>query len=119
MIRENSNSNVEYIPTKEEVLAYLSDHVKSGDLVITMGAGDIWKTAVGLARLWNRSTHDEKKSSTRGRPRMSDRDLKVGFLGKESFRFKPLTKFLKRYKRAALSGEPTRGSSFCVAVEGV
>jgi UDP-N-acetylmuramate--alanine ligase len=50
LIRMNSNENVKYIPTKEEVQRYLSDHVQSGDLVITMGAGDIWKAADGLAQ---------------------------------------------------------------------
>ncbi|MCR8629602.1 UDP-N-acetylmuramate--L-alanine ligase [Paenibacillus radicis (ex Xue et al. 2023)] len=50
LIRENSNPNVKYIPTKEEVQAYLMEHVSSGDLVLTMGAGDIWKAADGLAR---------------------------------------------------------------------
>jgi UDP-N-acetylmuramate--alanine ligase len=49
LIRQNSNSNVMHIPTKEEVQSYLSDHVRSGDLVLTMGAGDIWKAAAGLA----------------------------------------------------------------------
>lgn len=49
LIRQNSNSNVMHIPTKEEVQNYLSDHVRSGDLVLTMGAGDIWKAAAGLA----------------------------------------------------------------------
>ncbi|SFK70090.1 UDP-N-acetylmuramate--L-alanine ligase [Paenibacillus sp. 1_12] len=50
LIRQNSNSHVCYIPSKEEVQAFLLDHVKSGDLVLTMGAGDIWKAASGLAR---------------------------------------------------------------------
>nr|WP_275900598.1 UDP-N-acetylmuramate--L-alanine ligase [Paenibacillus periandrae] len=50
LIRQNSNQNVRYIPSKEEVQAFLLDHVESGDLVITMGAGDIWKAALGLAR---------------------------------------------------------------------
>lgn len=50
LIRTNSNSNVKHIPTKEEVQAYLTDRVKSGDLVLTMGAGDIWKAADGLAK---------------------------------------------------------------------
>lgn len=50
MIRENSNSNVKYVPTKEEVQAYLTEYVKQGDLVLTMGAGDIWKAAAGLAK---------------------------------------------------------------------
>jgi UDP-N-acetylmuramate--alanine ligase len=49
LIRKNSNANVKHFPTKEDVLAYLKDHVTSGDLVLTMGAGDIWKVASGLA----------------------------------------------------------------------
>ena len=50
LIRVNSNVNVRYIPTKEAILDYLIGHVQSGDLVLTMGAGDIWKTAYGLAK---------------------------------------------------------------------
>lgn len=50
MIISNSNSNTRYIPDKEEVLDYLQGHVAPGDLVITMGAGDIWKVADGLAQ---------------------------------------------------------------------
>lgn len=48
-IRTNSNANVRYLPTKEEVLQYLLEHVVPGDLVLTMGAGDIWKVAVSFA----------------------------------------------------------------------
>ncbi|MFC4776456.1 UDP-N-acetylmuramate--L-alanine ligase [Paenibacillus sp. GCM10023252] len=50
MIRQNSNANTEYFPTKEEVLTYLTGRVAPGDLVVTMGAGDIWKTADALAK---------------------------------------------------------------------
>jgi UDP-N-acetylmuramate--alanine ligase len=53
LIRQNSNPHVLYIPSKEEVQAYLLEHVQSGDLVMTMGAGDIWKAADGLARALN------------------------------------------------------------------
>ncbi|WP_058302221.1 UDP-N-acetylmuramate--L-alanine ligase [Gorillibacterium timonense] len=49
LIRQNSNANARHIPTKEGVLEYLKEHVESGDLVLTMGAGDIWKAADGLA----------------------------------------------------------------------
>jgi len=49
MIRENSNPNVRLIATKEEVQQQLAVKLKSGDLVLTMGAGDIWKAAHGLA----------------------------------------------------------------------
>lgn len=49
LIIQNSNGNTTYIPTKEEVQSYLAGRVRSGDLVLTMGAGDIWKAADGLA----------------------------------------------------------------------
>lgn len=48
LIRQNSNANVRYIPTKEEVEEYLYQTSKPGDLIITMGAGDIWQTAERL-----------------------------------------------------------------------
>jgi len=51
MIASNSNPNVSYVPTKEEVLSHLADRLSPGDLVLTMGAGDIWKIAERLARL--------------------------------------------------------------------
>ncbi|MFD0694118.1 UDP-N-acetylmuramate--L-alanine ligase [Paenibacillus sp. GCM10027628] len=50
LIRSNSNPNVQHIPTRDEVLEYLIQHVGQGDLVLTMGAGDIWKAAEGLAK---------------------------------------------------------------------
>ncbi|ANE47161.1 UDP-N-acetylmuramate--alanine ligase [Paenibacillus swuensis] len=50
LIIQNSNANTTYLPTKEEVQTLLLNRVKSGDLVITMGAGDIWKAADGLAK---------------------------------------------------------------------
>lgn len=48
-IRENSNPNVHYVPNKEQVLEQLKAQVRPGDLVITMGAGDIWRVAYDLA----------------------------------------------------------------------
>ena len=48
LIRLNSNANTKYIPSIEEVQSYLIDHVQRGDLVLTMGAGDVWKAADGL-----------------------------------------------------------------------
>ncbi|EXX85129.1 UDP-N-acetylmuramate--alanine ligase [Paenibacillus darwinianus] len=49
MIVANSNANTVYQPTKDDVFGYLSERVAPGDLVITMGAGDIWKVADALA----------------------------------------------------------------------
>ncbi|BBH19209.1 UDP-N-acetylmuramate--L-alanine ligase [Paenibacillus baekrokdamisoli] len=50
LILHNSNANTSYFPTKEEALADLTGRVAPGDLVITMGAGDIWKIADSLAK---------------------------------------------------------------------
>ena len=49
MIRKNSNPNVKYISSKDDVLEYLKQTVSANDLVLTMGAGDIWKTAHAFA----------------------------------------------------------------------
>ncbi|WP_127529719.1 UDP-N-acetylmuramate--L-alanine ligase [Paenibacillus kobensis] len=49
LIIKNSNENTAYVPTKEEVLEQLKAAMKPGDLIITMGAGDIWKVAAALA----------------------------------------------------------------------
>ena len=35
--------NVNYIPDKNKVADFVGDIIKPGDMVITMGAGDIWK----------------------------------------------------------------------------
>ncbi|MFS1513894.1 UDP-N-acetylmuramate--L-alanine ligase [Chengkuizengella sp. SCS-71B] len=51
LIRQNSNTNVKHIATKEEVTTYLSQSVVRDDLVITMGAGDIWKAAEEIVEL--------------------------------------------------------------------
>ncbi|GAX90489.1 UDP-N-acetylmuramate--L-alanine ligase [Effusibacillus lacus] len=49
LISENSGVHTVYRPTKQEVASYLFDHVRDGDLVLTMGAGDIYKVAEQLA----------------------------------------------------------------------
>lgn len=48
-IRTNSHPRAQYIPTKEQVQEHLYQEIQPGDLVITMGAGDIWKSAFWLA----------------------------------------------------------------------
>lgn len=52
LIKQNSNPNAQYLATKEEVLENLSGRIQDGDLVITMGAGDIWKVSHKLAEDW-------------------------------------------------------------------
>ncbi|GGO05753.1 UDP-N-acetylmuramate--L-alanine ligase [Saccharibacillus kuerlensis] len=52
LIKQNSNSNARYLATKEEVLEDLTGRIQDGDLVITMGAGDIWKVSHAFADDW-------------------------------------------------------------------
>ncbi|MNR44460.1 UDP-N-acetylmuramate--L-alanine ligase [compost metagenome] len=49
LIIQNSNAGARHLPTKEAVLADLRGRIAPGDLVITMGAGDIWKVGYALA----------------------------------------------------------------------
>ncbi len=46
--REHGHRQVEYIPELKDVPVYLAGIVKEGDLVVTMGAGDIWEAARDL-----------------------------------------------------------------------
>lgn len=50
LIKTNSNPGARYLPTKQDVIADLRDRLQPGDLVLTMGAGDIWKVGDELAR---------------------------------------------------------------------
>jgi len=45
LIAASGQRNVQYIPTKEQVLQQLKETIAPGDIVITMGAGDIWKVS--------------------------------------------------------------------------
>lgn len=49
LIKQNSNAGARYIAQKEDIISDLSTRIQPGDLVITMGAGDIWKVAEALA----------------------------------------------------------------------
>src|SRR3990172_39797 len=42
-IKGQGHPQVIYLETKEEGLQYLKDNARSGDLILTLGAGDIWK----------------------------------------------------------------------------
>ncbi|MCP4724798.1 MAG: UDP-N-acetylmuramate--L-alanine ligase [bacterium] len=39
---KQGHSNVEFIPDKQNVIDYLSETAEPGDIVITLGAGDVW-----------------------------------------------------------------------------
>jgi UDP-N-acetylmuramate--alanine ligase len=43
-VKEAGHKNVLYIKEKEEAAGYIVSNVRKGDLVLTLGAGNIWKT---------------------------------------------------------------------------
>jgi UDP-N-acetylmuramate--alanine ligase len=49
-ITRNSNSNVLLLQTHQDIYDYIVTKVQPGDLVLTMGAGDIWKVAHKLSK---------------------------------------------------------------------
>lgn len=50
-VLSQTNQAVSYIPKREDIAAFLKDRLLPGDLVITMGAGDIYKTGEELLAL--------------------------------------------------------------------
>ena len=42
-VRDRSCPQTLYLPTKEEVKGYLVNNLDSGDLLLTLGAGDVWR----------------------------------------------------------------------------
>ena len=47
-IRDHGHRNVVYIPNKEKIADVVCDMIQPMDLVITLGAGDIWKVGVEI-----------------------------------------------------------------------
>lgn len=49
LIIKHSNDSARYVADKDDVVKQLSSSMQPGDLIITMGAGDIWKVSKALA----------------------------------------------------------------------
>ena len=47
-IRNHGPQETHYISDREHVVDWLLDHVREGDLVVTMGAGDVWRVGEEL-----------------------------------------------------------------------
>lgn len=50
-VLRTTNQAVSYIPKREDIAAAIKDQLSAGDLVITMGAGDIFKTGEEILEL--------------------------------------------------------------------
>ncbi len=53
-IRTGGHPNVGFAPTKEDVIGAATRIAKAGDMVVTLGAGDIYKVGEELSDLWSR-----------------------------------------------------------------
>lgn len=56
-IEKHENREVLYLPTSLDIIDYLSRDARPGDIILTMGAGDIWSTGVELV---NRLKENQK-----------------------------------------------------------
>ncbi|MBI5561058.1 MAG: UDP-N-acetylmuramate--L-alanine ligase [Deltaproteobacteria bacterium] len=48
-IKDHGHKNVSYVPFLSEICAHLEEVLRPGDMVITLGAGDVWKVADKVA----------------------------------------------------------------------
>ncbi|HVP09832.1 MAG TPA: UDP-N-acetylmuramate--L-alanine ligase [Phycisphaerae bacterium] len=45
-----NGGNALYLPSHDQIVEHIVDHIQSGDVVLTMGAGDVWKISDELVR---------------------------------------------------------------------
>ncbi len=49
-IKKANHSHLKYIPSKNNTIDYLYENIQPGDIIITMGAGDVWTISQKLAK---------------------------------------------------------------------
>lgn len=49
-IKKTNPGQIKYLPSKDDILSYLCEIVQPGDIIITMGAGDIWTVSQELVK---------------------------------------------------------------------
>ena len=54
-IKKTHHRQIKYLPFKDDILIYLYEMIKPGDIIITMGAGDIWTVGYELAKQLKKS----------------------------------------------------------------
>ena len=53
-INKYNPSKAQYIPTIEEAIDFLKEQMDQKDLIISMGAGDVWRVTHGLKNKYQR-----------------------------------------------------------------
>lgn len=61
-IKQEGHQQVTYIPTIEEIVPYMIKQAQPGDLILTMGAGNIWKVAHQLVHYYESSLDSRKEA---------------------------------------------------------
>ncbi|MDA8168092.1 MAG: UDP-N-acetylmuramate--L-alanine ligase [Nitrospiraceae bacterium] len=46
--KKNGEKGTHYMPKREEIAGWLVEHLKEGDVVLSLGAGDVWKISEAL-----------------------------------------------------------------------
>lgn len=49
-LEKNHHKQIKYLPSKDDILIYLWEIIRPGDIIITMGAGDIWTVGYEMAK---------------------------------------------------------------------
>ncbi len=49
-IKEEQGENVYYLPGRRDTVSFLKNIISTGDIIITMGAGDVWKVGTELVK---------------------------------------------------------------------
>jgi len=57
-VKKTNHRQIKYMPSKDNILDYLSEIIQPGDIVITMGAGDIWTVGQELAKQLKKQTKE-------------------------------------------------------------
>ena len=69
-IRQSGHPAVHFVEEKGAVADIILEHLREGDLVLTLGAGDIWKTGEDLlARLKGQTETEDRVSEDQGEVR--------------------------------------------------
>ncbi|MBI4847792.1 MAG: UDP-N-acetylmuramate--L-alanine ligase [Nitrospirae bacterium] len=57
---KNTGKDIEYIKDRSEILNYLDQELKQGDILLTLGAGDVWKLGEEFLKIKNETTETQR-----------------------------------------------------------